>query len=97
MAGGVEDQLLHLTNPRENRFFSTRSLFHRYHSQDGGDPDEATRAILARVEAELERLLRNGAGLQPDLQEALRSPVGSKALGDWPPGFDVPPPGSGRK
>jgi hypothetical protein len=28
---GVEGQLLHLTNPKENRFCSTRPLFHRYH------------------------------------------------------------------
>jgi hypothetical protein len=30
LGGWVEAQLLHLTNPRENRFFSTRPLFHRY-------------------------------------------------------------------
>src|SRR5262249_60905411 len=33
LGGGVEGQLLHLTNPREDRFFSTRPLFHRYQSR----------------------------------------------------------------
>src|SRR5262245_56993852 len=33
LGGRVEGQLPHLTNPRENRFFSTRPLFHRYQSR----------------------------------------------------------------
>jgi hypothetical protein len=40
MGGGIEDQLLHLTNPRENRFFSTSSLFHRYHSVQRSKPTQ---------------------------------------------------------
>jgi hypothetical protein len=33
LGGWLEGPLLHLTNPRENRFLSTRPLFYRYQSR----------------------------------------------------------------